>query len=141
MIILSQTHLTEIQDHAKQTYPEECCGAIFGTIDISSSEKMVAETLEIDNVSTEDRRRRFMITPDEYQRVETYAKKNRFTLLGFYHSHPDHPAYPSETDLMYAWPFFSYIILSIEKKHPRECRSFILDPENQQFQEESIKFN
>jgi len=139
MLTLSKTHLSKIQVHAIDCYPEECCGAMFGTIQDGGESKVITEIEPIDNTSSENKKRRFMITPEEYQRVESKASKLGVTLLGFYHSHPDHPAQPSQTDLNYAWPFFSYIILAIKDRVAKEINSFVLDMDSGKFKEEPIK--
>lgn len=139
MITLSKTHLSKLQDHGIKTYPDECCGAMLGHFNPETNKKTTTELIEIDNVSEENKRRRFMIKPEEYKRVEAYAKENNLTLLGFYHSHPDHPAKPSETDLKYAWPFFSYIIISIQEKSADDIFSYKLNIETNAFQNENLK--
>ena len=139
MITLSKTHLSKIHDHAKVCYPEECCGAILGTMD--GEQKLVSEVIEMDNISDENKKRRFMIKPNEYQRVEKLASEKGVNLLGFYHSHPDHPPIPSETDLKFAWPFFSYLILAIEKGEPMQLSSHVLDLNAGSFSEEDLLVN
>ena len=120
-------------------YPHECCGAILG--ELSKAKKIVTNVILLDNhwesISGEGKTRRFRITPKDYQYVELRAKDEGVTLLGFYHSHPDHPPRPSETDLLYAWPFFSYPILSIKGGQFDEVKSFELD--GRRFREESIE--
>ncbi len=139
MIILSKTLLSKIEAHGERTYPEECCGAILGSFDANKNEKVVSEVIEIDNISTEDKKRRFMIKAEEYQRVERYAKDNSLTLLGFYHSHPDHPPKPSETDLKFAWPFFSYFITSVINSLAEETHSYVLNLDKGGFEKETLK--
>ena len=136
MIILAKTHLSNIKQHAITCYPYECCGAMLGSID--NDKKVVSEIVEIKNESDEDQRRRFKITAADYQKLEQLAHDKKCDLLGFYHSHPDHPAIPSKTDEAYGWPFFSYIILYIEKKEPQECLSYIFDFDQQAFNAEDI---
>ena len=140
MITLSKTLLSKLESHAVQTYPEECCGAMLGSLDPQTQEKIVEVVIEIDNVSEENKKRRFMIKPEEYQRVEAEAKAQGCVLLGFYHSHPDHPPIPSETDLKFAWPVFSYVILSVEKAVSKICKSYVLGLESGKFEEEPVQF-
>jgi len=137
MIILSKTHFFDIQRYSKDAYPYECCGALIGNIE--DNKKIVKKTVSLDNVSDENKRKRFSITDSDYSYVEKIAHENNLVLLGFYHSHPDHVAEPSETDLKFAWPFFSYIIQSVYDAVPRECRSYILSGEVFQFIEEELK--
>lgn len=124
MICLSQDHALAIQAFSQTSYPYECCGGMLGTVE--GDVKTIQRLVSLVNVSEEDQRRRFKVTKDDYQRLEREASESEMTLLGFYHSHPDHPAVPSETDLKFAWPFFSYIIQSVYKKEPRDCRSYVL---------------
>ncbi|MGE4170605.1 MAG: Mov34/MPN/PAD-1 family protein [Candidatus Margulisiibacteriota bacterium] len=137
MITLSPTHLTDIQTHACETYPDECCGALLGNV--SDTQKITIETCRIDNQSQENKTRRFAITPDDYRSLEALAKSKQLTLLGFYHSHPDHPAQPSSTDLSFAWPFFSYLILAVEKGRPAQLNSFELDLDTEDFKPEALE--
>lgn len=127
MITLSKTHLSEIHEHGIEAYPEECCGAMLGNIDFDAKKKVVIELIRIENHSSENKHRRFAITPEDYRKIEIIAKEKNLSLLGFYHTHPDHPAQPSETDLKFAWPVFSYLILSVMQQVPNELNSFVLD--------------
>ena len=138
MITISKTHFSDIQAHSRETYPDECVGAMIGTVDSDTSEKHVTALIRIENQSTENKRRRFMVTDADYQFVEAEAKKQGVQLLGFYHSHPDHPAQPSETDLKFAWPFFSYVIQSVFVDDFKEMNSFELDLDAQVFKEEVL---
>ena len=142
MIQISQEHLLEIQSHGKEAYPEECCGAMLGDLD-SKNGKFTKDILRIENHWVENkgesRHRRFAVTAEDYKTLERKAKEAKLTLLGFYHTHPDHPAKPSKTDLSYAWPFFSYIILSVQKGEAEELYSYTLDPEKNEFHEEALE--
>ena len=93
MITISITLFNEIRDHAIREYPHECCGAILG--ELNKAKKIVTNVILLDNhwesISGEGKTRRFRITPKDYQYVELRAKDEGVTLLGFYHSHPDHP--------------------------------------------------
>jgi proteasome lid subunit RPN8/RPN11 len=96
-----------IRRHGQETYPHECCGAIVGNGD------RVVDVVPLPNTTEEGPRRRFLIRPSEYMLAERRAQEQGLELLGFYHSHPDHPARPSPTDLERAWPTFAYIIISV----------------------------
>ncbi len=137
MIIVSKIHFSEIKFHSTEAYPYECCGAMLGTV-LDDGSKEVLTCVPIHNQSTEDKRRRFKITDDDYRLLETKADELKMTLLGFYHSHPDHPPEPSETDLKYAWPFFSYIIQSVYDRKPDDCKSFELSLDTHTFIEEKL---
>ena len=122
-------------NHALETYPNECCGFIFGEDHIDG--RKISEVHPTGNSREGDQRRRFEINPLDYLKAERYALANDLTLVGIYHSHPDHPAVPSEHDLKQAVPFFSYIILSVEQDGVKHITSWQLD-KNNQFQEENI---
>ncbi|MFT5170960.1 MAG: proteasome lid subunit RPN8/RPN11 [Candidatus Marinamargulisbacteria bacterium] len=138
MITLSKTLLDEIKNHCRDAYPEECCGALIGSLDVDLNRKRTLKILRIENESKEDRHRRFSIQPEDYKNIEEYAKEEGLDLLGFYHSHPDHPAHPSDTDLKYAWPLFSYLIMSVMKGDPTQIASFQLDLDSNQFEYEKL---
>jgi proteasome lid subunit RPN8/RPN11 len=139
MIILSKTHLSEISFESRQSYPYECCGALLGHV-LPNQDKQVVSCISLVNHSDEDQRRRFKVTDKDYQLLEKKALDLNLTLLGFYHSHPDHPAIPSQTDLNYAWPFFSYIIQSVTDSEHRDIKSYMLSEKTMTFVEEKIRF-
>jgi len=137
MTTLSATLSAEIDAHGCRTYPEECVGALIGSCDRSSVSFSIEQLLPLDNSSAENRRRRFSIAPTEYLAAEKAAAAAGKRLIGFYHSHPDHPACPSATDLSFAMPHFVYIIVSIEGKEgaPRagDVGAFILNHTGAEF--------
>ena len=96
-----------IRAHGQETYPHECCGALVGR------DGFVTAIVALPNTTDEGPRRRFMVRPSDYQIAERRAMELHGELLGFYHSHPDHPARPSQYDLDHAWPTFAYIIVSV----------------------------
>ena len=111
MIIASKQQLDEIRRHGVRDYPYECCGLLLGRY--TAEGKVVTETYPISNAREESaKRNRFLITPEELMRGERYAATRDLEVVGFYHSHPDSPAVPSNYDLEHAWPTYSYIIVS-----------------------------
>jgi proteasome lid subunit RPN8/RPN11 len=92
----------------------------------------------LENHAAEIRHRRFEITAADYAELESKARAQDLILLGFYHTHPDHPARPSATDLAYAWPFFSYIILTVSAGKAGEMAAFVLDEDTMQFVSEQL---
>ena len=120
-----------IRRHGVETYPNECCGALVGR------EGRVTAVLALPNTTEEGPRRRFLVRPQDYREAERRAAELGADLLGFYHSHPDHPARPSQYDLDHAWPSFSYVIVSVRAGVPEDMTSWLLrddrsdfDPEN-----------
>jgi cysteine synthase B len=123
-----------IAAHGAKTYPEECCGALLGP-----RQGVISEAFPLDNETSAERRRRFLIGPEEYRSAERRAIETGRELLGFYHSHPDHPAIPSAFDLEHAWPNLSYLIISVRKGQPAESRSWRLRIDRSGYDEELIK--
>ena len=96
-----------IRRHGEETYPHECCGALVGR------EGQTLAIVPLPNTTEEGPRRRFLVRPSDYRMAEQRARELDGDLLGFYHSHPDHPARPSQYDLDHAWPTFAYVIVSV----------------------------
>ena len=118
MITVPKTLSREMERSGERAYPYECVGALFGKRDVGGLR--ITEVMPIDNKSREDRRTRFRVTDRDYLLCERHASDSGLDLLGFYHSHPDHPAEPSATDLRYAHPHFLYIIISIREAEYHE---------------------
>jgi proteasome lid subunit RPN8/RPN11 len=131
-ITLPPAAVDSIRAHGRETYPNECCGALIGR------DGTVQETLALPNMTEEGPRRRFLVRPADYRAAEARAAEVGQELLGFYHSHPDHPARPSQYDLDHAWPFFSYVIVSVGDGQPEDLRSWRLRDDRSQFDEETI---
>jgi proteasome lid subunit RPN8/RPN11 len=119
----------EIRRHGAETYPNECCGAL-----IANGDRIV-EAYRLPNTTAEGARRRFMIGPGDYRLAEARARARHGTLAGFHHSHPDHPARPSETDLAQAWPNLTYIIVAVRAGTPEDLKSWRLLEDRSGFQE------
>ena len=132
-IRIGEPELAAIRRHAARIYPNECCGALLGAAD-----GVVREAYPLDNTFPETQRRRFLVGPDEYRRAEARAAETGRTLMGFYHSHPDHPAEPSAFDLEHAWPNLSYAIISVRQGQPKEIRSWRLRANRSGFDEEFV---
>ena len=124
--------LVTIRTHARDTYPDECCGALIGRGD------RVIEAFPLSNAQSDNRKRRFLIGPEAYRRAEARADELGASLLGFYHSHPDHPAVPSAFDLEHAWPNLIYAIVSVREGDPRELRAWRLKTDRSGFIEEEL---
>ena len=123
-----------IHRHALDTYPHECCGALFGRGDASA----VVSALPLPNTTEEGPRRRFLIRPDDYRTAEREARAAGLDLIGFYHSHPDHPARPSQHDLDHAWPNLHYIIASVLEGRVDAVRSWYLRDDRSAFDERPL---
>jgi proteasome lid subunit RPN8/RPN11 len=121
-----------IRKHGAEAYPNECCGALIGR------DGQVTTTFALPNTTEEGPRRRFLVRPDDYRQAEKQARDAGGDLLGFYHSHPDHPARPSQYDLDHAWPFFSYIIVSVRAGAPEDMTSWRLREDRSTFDQEDL---
>jgi proteasome lid subunit RPN8/RPN11 len=121
-----------IRAHGAETYPHECCGALIGR------DAEVTSTVPLPNLTDEGPRRRFRVSDRDYLRVERAADAAGAELLGFYHSHPDHPARPSQYDLDHALPNFSYVIVSVLAGAADDMRSWKLRDDRSAFDEEAL---
>lgn len=136
MLVIEQKPLDEMYQDALKSFPDECCGFFFGKeVD---EERIITDVLVVNNSKEGDKRRRFEISPKDYLNAERYADEKGSQLLGVYHSHPNHPAIPSEHDRVAAQPYFSYIIISVKENEIVAIRSWQLN-ENFQFEEETIE--
>ena len=127
-----------IRRHGEQTYPHECCGALVGTT--ADAESIVADVVPLPNTTEEGPRRRFLVRASDYRLAERRAAEIGGELLGFYHSHPDHPARPSQYDLDHAWPTFAYIIVSVADGKATDLTVWFLKDDRSSFEEGSIHY-
>ncbi|CAN1213341.1 MPN domain-containing protein [Tumidithrix helvetica PCC 7403] len=161
-LFLSVEHRLIVQNHAENTYPEECCGLLLGTIDAQdSSIKVGMEVRPMRNAWNEEVARdlqavlptaldakasqassskldRFSIDPQEMLQVQKETRDRGFTIIGIYHSHPNAPAIPSEFDRVVAWQRYSYANASVRVGQVSEIQSWVLD-EKGDFQMEGIR--
>src|SRR6478752_638508 len=126
MIELEERQLTEMREHAQRDYQFECCGLMLGRFE--EGRKVVLETYPISNAREEQaKRNRFLIRPEELMHGEKYARGKGLDVVGFYHSHPDDVAVPSQYDLEHAWPTYSYIVVAVEKGSATDLRSWEME--------------
>lgn len=137
MIHLIEEHLKLIREHGERTYPHECGGMLIGRFD--GGQKTLVELLPMENaMREEERHNRVLILPKDVLRAERYARSQRLDVIGYYHSHPDHPAVPSQFDLDHALPVWTYIIVSIERGRAVDSRAWEMEPDRTRFNEEEI---
>jgi len=134
---ISERVLDTIRRHAAAAYPHECCGALIGAA-VDEAFVDIVEAKELDNVTAEGPRRRFRVSTADYRQAEARARELGAELVGFYHSHPDHPAIPSQYDLDHAWPNFSYVIVAVAQGTPGDVRSWRLRPDRSAFSDETL---
>ena len=136
-LVISAEHLERIRRHGCEDYPNECCGLLIGRID--NGNRLVTELLPMGN-SREDfsKRNRYLISPIELLRADRDAQKRGLDILGIYHSHPDHPARPSEYDREHALPWYSYIIVSVNGGTAGDLASWNLRDDRSAFDREGL---
>jgi proteasome lid subunit RPN8/RPN11 len=131
-----------LRQHAEQNYPEECCGALTGKV--VAGDRHVHRIVPCRNICA-DASKRFEIDPAELVQVQREARETGMEIVGFYHSHPDHPAQPSPTDLEHAhWIGCSYVITSVQQGKADQTRSFFLigaREEDKTFSEEDLSID
>ena len=150
---ITQQQVEVIRQHGAKDYPSECCGILLGRAD--GDRKEVTEVVPLQNLrrdperaqallpleapGSESERNRFLIDPKDQIRVEKEARARRLDVLGYYHSHPDHAARPSSYDRDHAWPWYSYVIISVERGEPKELNSWVLSDDRSKFDVERME--
>lgn len=136
-IVLTSAFYQQIEREGAAAFPNECCGILYGR---DTAEKRIVERLEpVANAFEEgEQYHRFSITPQTLMQAEKSAADAGQLVLGFYHSHPDHPARPSEYDRTHGWPFYSYVIVSIMARVPANMTCWVLNEATEQFEEQPI---
>ena len=135
-IKISSRDLDQIRKHGEETYPHECCGFLLGIRE--GDINIVSEVHAAENERPDSRETRYLITPQQYKRADDYARSLQLGVIGYYHSHPDHPAAPSKYDLDHScWPGESYIIVAIDRGKSAALNSFT-KPDYTSFEQEEI---
>jgi proteasome lid subunit RPN8/RPN11 len=125
MLRISQSHYDALRRHGEETYPHECCGVLLGRMD--NDHRVVTAIARAGNTRDDSPHNRYNIDPKQLIRIQREARERREDIVGFYHSHPDHPAHWSPTDLSEAhWFGCSYVITSVEKGKAALTNSFVL---------------
>jgi proteasome lid subunit RPN8/RPN11 len=141
MLKLTHAHYQTLRAHGEQTYPYECCGVLLGAATPEGNQ--VREVVAAGNTRTDALHNRYNIAPEELVAIQRKARKLGLDIVGFYHSHPDHPAMWSSTDFAEAhWTGCSYVITSIEKGAAKVTNSFLLTgtgEEDKQFIDEPVE--
>jgi proteasome lid subunit RPN8/RPN11 len=125
MLKIPQSAYSAVRAHGEETYPHECCGVLLGTMDVDA--RIVSSTARCGNTRNDSPHNRYHIDPKELVRIQREGRERGEDIVGFYHSHPDHPAQWSQTDLAEAhWIGCSYVITSVEKGKAAITNSFEL---------------
>lgn len=133
-LVIARAAIDAIARHGVETYPNECCGALV------ERDGQVVEAWPLENTTSEGARRRFLVSPREYLAAERRAAEIGGTLVGFYHSHPDHPARPSQHDLEHAWPNLWYVIVSISEGVAGPMTCWRLREDRTSFEQKDLKW-
>jgi proteasome lid subunit RPN8/RPN11 len=139
----------KIRDHGAETYPHECCGALLGRdLDatatsapdaVKPASREIVALFPLVNRRDDSPRNRFSVTSDDVRDAEKAAREKGIDVVGWYHSHPDHPAAPSEYDRDHAWPWYSYIIVSVANGVPQDMTSWRLLDDRSKFKPEALE--
>jgi proteasome lid subunit RPN8/RPN11 len=146
---LSSDTAQKIRDHGAETYPHECCGALLGRdLDagttpapdaVNPPSREIVALFPLVNRRDDSPRNRFSVTSDDVRDAEKAAREKGIDVVGWYHSHPDHPAAPSEYDRDHAWPWYSYIIVSVANGKPQDMTSWRLLDDRSKFSPEALE--
>ncbi|MGC2288861.1 MAG: M67 family metallopeptidase [Thermoplasmata archaeon] len=134
-VVVPANLVEEIRRHGEATYPEECCGFLVAkdpSPDAAEHRRIVRVT-PMENRMEGARGRRFVIPPEELRRFEISLDGTGEAVVGFYHSHPDHPAVPSLFDQEHAWPWYTYLVLAVAHGRAGDIGAFELDAEDRRF--------
>ncbi len=139
MLYFSRKDYNEIISHAKESYPNEACGALVGVSEKGAeTAKNVLKSYRMENLNKDRAKDRYEINPKELLKIEKEASSDGMEVIGFYHSHPDHPDRPSAFDRERAWPLYSYVIVSVHKGKDISVKSWTFEDEKEPFGEEEI---
>jgi len=149
-LVISGQLREKVRAHGAEAYPFECCGALLGrdSAEVAGSdpakypvaaEREILALYPLINRREDSPRNRFSVTSEDVMAAEKEARRHGLDVVGWYHSHPDHPARPSQYDRDHAWPWYSYIIVSVENGVPQEMTSWRLNDDRQEFSPEGIE--
>jgi proteasome lid subunit RPN8/RPN11 len=132
---LSGALADQIRRQGEAAYPAECCGVLVGRVD--GEAKAVMRLAPAVNRRTDDPHR-YLISPDDLRRLELELRGSGEEIVGYYHSHPDHPARPSAFDTEHAWPWYSYLIVRVDRGQGADMASWVLDDARPMMHPESL---
>lgn len=134
---LRAEHTGQIHAHVCRAYPEEGCGVLLGRDE--GETRVVERVVPSENRREDARHHRYLIAPEQFLAAEREGREAGLDVLGFFHSHPDHPASPSAFDLEQAWPYYSYLIVSVERGRVADARSWRLAADRSRFEPETLE--
>ena len=136
VVYITRDQLQFIMNHARSTYPEECCGFLLGR---DSDPRIIVRALSAQNTNRSSRKNRFNIDPMELVRADEEARRANLDLIGIYHSHPDAPPQPSQVDLENTWPWYTYLVVSVQNGEPKGVAAWILSEDRSTFHLEDMR--
>jgi len=137
MVYIAENLIKQIEAHGERTFPNECGGMLIGRFE--DGKKTVVELLPMENAASEaEQHNRVLILPKDVLKAERYARAQKLDVVGYYHSHPDHPAVPSQFDLDHALPVWTYIIVSVEAGKAADVRAWEMENDRSKFNEEEL---
>jgi proteasome lid subunit RPN8/RPN11 len=137
MLRIEQRPFAEMKRHAEATYPNECVGAMIGTI--SNGNKVVESAVRLENSAEGSQRAYYQLSPEHLMKADRAAREQGKELIGIYHSHPDCDAYFSETDLKNSCPWYSFVVLSIRKGKFDHANSWLPDADQTKADKEELE--
>ena len=138
MIFINKKQIADIEAHGERDYPHECGGMLIGHFTVDGK-KTVTETFPLENAREEEaRHNRVLILPADVLKAERYAREKKLDVVGYYHSHPDEEAVPSQYDLDHALPVWSYVIVSVREGKAVDIRSWEMENDRSKFNEEEV---
>jgi len=133
---LSRPAISLVETECRERYPQEACGALVGRVEEGG--RRVIRAFPARNERRREREKRYRLGPEQVLEIEEVARREGLEIVGFFHSHPDHPARPSEYDRAHAWPWYSYLIVPVSGGEPGEARCWRLRDDRSSFDEEEI---
>ncbi len=124
--------------HAERTYPNECCGAMLGHT--QGGTKLVTEAIALENAYAGEQGERYELRPEDLRNADIAARERGLDLIGIFHSHPDCDAYFSQTDLQNSCPWYSFVVLSIQRGKFDHANSFLPDMDQTTAEQEELKW-
>ena len=138
MIRIEAEPWRQMVEHARSTYPNECCGAMIGTV--GDDGKIVRVAMRLENAFEGAQAARYELRPEDLLKADREARSRQMDLVGIYHSHPDCGAYFSETDLKNSCPWYSFVVLSIHKGEFDHANSWLPNPEQTAAEKEELTY-
>jgi proteasome lid subunit RPN8/RPN11 len=136
MIEIEALPWQQMVEHARATYPNECCGAMLGSV--NDGQKRVVAAMPLENAAAGPQRERYELRPEDLLKADREARSRKMDLVGIYHSHPDCGAYFSETDLKNSCPWYSFVVLSIQKGEFDHANSWLPNPDQTAAEKEEL---